>query len=98
MSGRRGPSRAAGAVVHARYQIGGGAGGNVGADQLVHARPLTGVLTGAVVRVWNPFDVSDGRDPESAESLRRNAPEAWRARQLRAVTLADDAGRRMRRS
>jgi hypothetical protein len=78
-----------GAVVHARYQIGGGAGGNVGADQLVHARPLTGVLTGAVVRVWNPFDVADGRDPEPAESVRRSAPEAWRARQLRAVTLAD---------
>jgi predicted phage baseplate assembly protein len=50
---------------------------------------LSGGLAGAVVNVWNPFDVTDGRDPESAEKVRRNAPEAYRARQLRAVTLAD---------
>ena len=78
-----------GAVVQAQYQIGGGAAGNIGADQLVFARPLGGVLTGAVARVWNPFDVIDGRDPESPETVRRHAPEAFRARQLRAVTLAD---------
>jgi len=42
-----------------------------------------------VVAVTNPFDVIDGRDPESAERVRRDAPEAFRARQLRAVTLAD---------
>jgi predicted phage baseplate assembly protein len=42
-----------------------------------------------VVRVWNPFDVTDGRDAEPAEKVRRNVPEAYRARQLRAVTLAD---------
>jgi predicted phage baseplate assembly protein len=39
--------------------------------------------------VWNPFDVTDGRDPEPVEKVLRNAPEAYRARQLRAVTLAD---------
>jgi hypothetical protein len=77
------------AVVRAQYQIGGGAAGNIGPEQLVFSRPLTGVLGGAVVRVWNPFDVTDGRDPETAEKVRRNAPEAYRARQLRAVTLAD---------
>ncbi|MCY1517924.1 putative baseplate assembly protein [compost metagenome] len=78
-----------GAVVHARYQVGGDHRGNIGADQLVNAGPLTGVLNGAVVAVTNPFDVTDGRDPEPAERIRRNAPEAFRARQLRAVTLAD---------
>ena len=88
-NGTNGTLLAPGAEVHAQYQIGGGAGGNVGADQLVYARPLTGALGGAVVAVWNPFDVSDGRDPETAEKIRRNAPEAFRARQLRAVTLAD---------
>jgi hypothetical protein len=77
------------AVVHADYQIGGGHEGNVGANQLTHVRPLTGVLTGAIVAAWNPFDVVNARDPESAEKIRRNAPEAYRARQLRAVTLAD---------
>lgn len=78
-----------GAVVQASYQIGGGAGGNVGADQLLFASDLGGTLAGAVERVWNPFDVTNGRDAESAETIRRNAPEAFRARQLRAVTLAD---------
>jgi hypothetical protein len=78
-----------GAIVHAEYQIGGGHAGNVGADQLVRVRQLTGALTGAVTGAWNPFDVTDGRDPEVPEKVRRNAPEAYRARQLRAVTLAD---------
>jgi predicted phage baseplate assembly protein len=78
-----------GAVVHADYQIGGGHEGNVGADQLVHLRLLTGPLAGAVTAVSNPFDVVNGRDPELPEKVRRNAPEAYRARQLRAVTLAD---------
>ena len=77
------------AIVHTDYQIGGGHAGNIGADQLVHARPLTGALTGAILSVWNPFDVTDGRNPELPEKIRRNAPEAFRSRQLRAVTLAD---------
>jgi predicted phage baseplate assembly protein len=50
---------------------------------------MTGALTGAIATVWNPFDVVDGRDPEPPEKIRRKAPEAYRARQLRAVTLAD---------
>jgi len=78
-----------GSTIYAEYQIGGGHAGNIGADQLVHHRPLTGALNGAVVAVTNPFDVIDGRDPEPVERIRRNAPEAFRARQLRAVTLAD---------
>jgi predicted phage baseplate assembly protein len=51
------------------------------------------VLNGAVIAATNPFDVTDGRDPEPAERIRRDAPEAFRARQLRAVTLADYAKR-----
>jgi hypothetical protein len=82
-----------GAVIHARYQIGGGHVGNVGADQLTQIQPLTGSLSGVIASVWNPFDVTDGRDPESVEKIRRNAPEAFRARQLRAVTLADYTNR-----
>ncbi|MGY4532000.1 hypothetical protein ACVW0Y_001116 [Pseudomonas sp. TE3786] len=78
-----------GATLHARYQIGGGPAGNIGADQLLHSEPLQGALNGAVIASSNPFDVTDGRDPEPAERIRRNAPEAFRARQLRAVTLAD---------
>lgn len=78
-----------GAVVHAQYQIGNGSDGNIGTDRLLFARPLTGLLTGAIEHVWNPFDVANGRDFEPPDKIRRNAPEAYRARQLRAVTLAD---------
>ena len=78
-----------GATVVADYQIGQGTGGNVGADRVVSFQPLTGALSGALLSVRNPFDVTDGRDPETAEQVRRFAPEAFRARQLRAVTLAD---------
>ncbi|MFH0344329.1 MAG: baseplate J/gp47 family protein [Chromatiales bacterium] len=92
-NGTNGRLLPAGAVVHTEYQIGGGARGNVGADQLTHVRALTGALSGAIVAVWNPFDVTDGRDPELADKVRRNAPEAYRARQLRAITLADYARR-----
>ena len=42
-------------------------------------------LTGA----WNPFDVTDGGDPEPVAKILRAAPEAFRARQLRAITLPD---------
>jgi hypothetical protein len=79
----------AGAQVQALYQISGGHEGNVGADQIVNLEPLTGALGGAIVKAWNPFDVTDGREPESPDRIRRNAPEAYRAYQLRAVTLAD---------
>lgn len=88
-NGTNGRSLPQGAVVYAEYQIGGGTSGNIGADQLINVPPLTGVLNGAIVAVTNPFDVTDGRDPEPVERVRRNAPEAFRARQLRAVTLAD---------
>ncbi|WP_338761588.1 baseplate J/gp47 family protein [Massilia sp. METH4] len=88
-NGSNGRALPAGAVIHAEYQAGGGHAGNIGADQLVHVGALTGPLTGAVEAATNPFDVTDGRDPEPFERIRRNAPEAFRARQLRAVTLAD---------
>jgi hypothetical protein len=91
----------AGAVVHCEYQVGGGVPGNVGADTIggggdaadptapKHFRPLALQPPGTIVGVWNPFDVTDGRDPEPVERILRNAPEAYAVRQLRAVTLAD---------
>ena len=80
-----------GAVVRAQYQIGGGAGGNVGADQILFASPLTtgGTLTGAVVRSGIRSTSATAAIPETAEKIRNAPREAFRARQLRAVTLAD---------
>jgi hypothetical protein len=86
--GLNGRQLAAGTVAHCRYQIGGGIAGNVGTDSirgfptpLLPTHPLTGA--------WNPFDVTDGRDPEPVAKILRAAPEAFRARQLRAITLPD---------
>jgi hypothetical protein len=74
------------AIVHCQYQIGGGTGGNIGSDQLNF---FDGATVPEVTECWNPFDVVNGRDPELAEKISRAAPEAYRARQLRAVTLLD---------
>ena len=78
------------AVVTCRYQVGQGTAGNVGADALTGFDPAG--LPG-VDRVWNPLDVVNGRDPEPAAEVLRRAPEAYRVRQLRAVTLEDYAQR-----
>jgi Baseplate J-like protein len=74
------------AIVHCAYQIGGGAIGNIGFDQLKFFDTAT---TPEVTECWNPFDIVDGRDPEPTEKIVRRAPDAYRARQLRAVTLLD---------
>jgi len=79
----------AGTIVHCEYQIGAGQGGNVGTDALVQFQPLPIPHAADIVAAWNPFDVTDGRDAEPVEKILRNAPEAYTARQLRAVTLAD---------
>ena len=85
----------AGSTVVCEYQIGGGHEGNVGADTLINADFIIGLDPGTITACWNPFDVTDGRDPEPAALVLRNAPEAYRARQLRAITL-DDYSRRAR--
>lgn len=79
----------AGAEVRATYQVGGGTAGNVGAGTITGFPTLSDGLAGAVEAVTNPFDVTDGSDPEPVAQILRNAPEAYRAHQLRAVTLAD---------
>jgi hypothetical protein len=83
VNGRRLPD---GAELRCEYQVGGGVIGNIGPDtlQFFDAAALT-----EVTECWNPFDGTQGRDPEPAETILRAAPEAYRARQLRAVTLRD---------
>jgi predicted phage baseplate assembly protein len=87
--GANGAALPAGAFVRCRYRVGQGTDGNVGADSIVgYSDP-----TGAVQRVWNPLDVTNGRDPEPAAEIVRRVPEAYRQHQLRAVTLPDYAKR-----
>ncbi|MEJ7603342.1 MAG: putative baseplate assembly protein [Kofleriaceae bacterium] len=77
------------ATVTATWRTGLGADGNIGRDRLAM------IVTAAppIAGVWNPFDAVDGRAPEPAAEIRRNAPEAYRAHQLRAVTIADYVAR-----
>ena len=78
------------ATVTCDYQVGGGSAGNVGSDT------VTGFDTGALgglLALRNPFDVINGRDPEPRDEIIRRVPEAYRVRQLRAVTLADYVAR-----
>ncbi|KFN42973.1 baseplate J/gp47 family protein [Arenimonas oryziterrae] len=78
------------AVVTCRYQVGDGVAGNIGADT------LTGFDRAAnprIAGIWNPFDFVDGRAPEPVAEIIRRVPEAYRSRQLRAVTLEDYARR-----
>ncbi len=75
-----------GAIVHCTYQIGRGLDGNVGADTLIHFD--TNVFP-QVLSCWNPFDVTNGREPEPVAEILRRVPQAYRYRQLRAITLKD---------
>lgn len=70
----------------ARYRIGNGRAGNIGADSLVHiARTIP-----EITRVRNPMPAGGGQDPESVQDVRQRAPAAYRV-QERAVTEADYA-------
>ncbi len=76
------------AVVTVHYQVGRGSAGNIGIDK----------LTGFDGPPWltatrNPFDVTNGRDPEPRDVFLRRVPIAYRAKQKRAVTLADYVAR-----
>ena len=83
VNGRRLP---AGARVRCEFQAGGGSIGNIGPDTL---RFFDDAAVPEVTECWNPFDVTDGREPEPVEKILRAVPEAYRARQLRAITLRD---------
>jgi len=75
-----------GAVVRCTYQSGRGLDGNIGADKLIHFDKAS---FSEIEECWNPFDVANGKAPERLEDIKRRVPEAYRYRQLRAVTLRD---------
>jgi hypothetical protein len=75
-----------GAVVTCTYRVGLGDAGNVGLDSIVG---YNAIAYPNVVGIWNPFDVTSGRAPEPVSEIVRRVPDAYRARQLRAVTLDD---------
>ena len=68
----------------ADYRIGNGSGGNVGLESIAHIVSNDARL----LRVSNPMPARGGVDPETAEQIKRDAPQAFR-RQERAVTAKD---------
>jgi predicted phage baseplate assembly protein len=78
------------AVMTARYRIGNGPAGNVGADSIAHA-VSPDVVDGATVRIRNPLPAVGGSAPESVADVRMLAPQAFRRDRQRAVTPADYA-------
>jgi Baseplate J-like protein len=73
-------------VFQVTYRIGGGAIGNVAADAIAYIDPTA--LT-SIAAVTNPFPATGGADREPAERVRRLAPQAFRAKQFRAVRSQD---------
>lgn len=75
-----------GALFRVRYRVGGGVVGNVAADAIAKVEPAAALWISAVT---NPFAAEGGADEESDEQVRRRAPQAFRARQFRAVRPSD---------
>ena len=69
------------------YRVGSGAAGNVAADAINQVAP--GPAGAGIVAVTNPLPAADGADRETLDSVRLFAPQAFRARQYRAVLPAD---------
>jgi Baseplate J-like protein len=90
VNGRALPLTGPGATVTCRYRVGLGEAGNVGRDKI---DGFDRAANPNVTEIWNPFDVTNGRQPEPVAEIVRRVPEAYRARQLRAVTLEDYARR-----
>jgi hypothetical protein len=83
-----------GAIFELRYRLGNGRLGNVAPDSLtrfVSEFALLPTKPAFVDSITNPLTGEGGRDPESAESIRRNAPQVFRALPLRAVRPEDYA-------
>jgi hypothetical protein len=75
----------------AAYRIGNGTSGNIGRDTIASVATNNPDITGGtqtVLSVTNPFAAAGGIDPERVETVRQNAPAAFRT-QERAVTAGD---------
>jgi hypothetical protein len=75
-----------GTTLTARYRVGNGTRGNIGAGSLAHILTADPRITG----VRNPLPARGGTEAESLEHVRRSAPSAFRI-QERAVTADDYA-------
>jgi hypothetical protein len=89
--GRRGAAPPPGSTLAARYRVGNGTTGNVGAEAINHVVFCHTEMSGCVSRVRNPLVAVGGTEPESLDEVRQLAPLGLRRELLRAVTAADYA-------
>ena len=74
----------------ARYRLGGGPQGNIGAEAISALISDDAALMLGVKALRNPLPAQGGAEPEALDAIRLNAPEAFRT-QERAVTTDDYA-------
>lgn len=74
----------------ARYRIGNGIAGNVGAEAISHI-VLKNNLSGIQLRPRNPISAAGGIEPEDTDRVRLFAPYAFRTELQRAITAEDYA-------
>ncbi|MFE0512687.1 putative baseplate assembly protein [Streptomyces sp. NPDC058964] len=89
--GRHGARPAPGARLSARYRLGGGSAGNVGAEAINHLVVEGDCEVPPVAAVRNPLPATGGTEPEPVEQVRQSAPLDLRRTRLRAVTAEDYA-------
>jgi hypothetical protein len=77
-----------GTVFTVTYRAGAGADGNLAADAIT-GFDLAGPVARLASAVTNPFAAMGGADPESLDSIRKNAPFAFRAQRFNAAIAAD---------
>jgi hypothetical protein len=79
-----------GTTFEARYRIGNGTRGNVGAESISHI-VFRNQLVETEIGVRNPLPATGGVDPEAVADVKRMAPAASHGRRERAITAGDYA-------
>ena len=90
--GRLGQRPCAGGAMQARYRVGNGSAGNVGAGSINRLHVRGQRLSGIDLRLGNPLPARGGIDPEPLAQARLLAPSAFRTDLQRAI-VADDYAR-----
>ena len=90
-NGREGQMPAAGTRFHARYGIGNGPAGNIGAETIRLIVFRQTLDAGGSLRVRNPLAAVGGIPPEPVQEVKMFAPQAFRAVRERAITADDYA-------
>jgi predicted phage baseplate assembly protein len=89
--GEQGRAPDAGTVFSARYRIGNGPSGNLGAETLSHLVLRGSRVSGITIRPRNPLPATGGMAGESPDEVRLSAPHAYRRSLERAILAGDYA-------